>query len=141
MRLWHKDLIIFHILPNKQLVGQWRECCCIAKNVQDNGTPNHILVNKIMEYPLYDFIHYSGLVYQEMIFRNYKADWNKFRKYFPYYFFNGFWSTKDLYADWHTDRYLKQCYYNLQEKFDRGAIPENEWKSIENYIKERNLIL
>lgn len=39
MRLWHKDLIIFHILPNKQLVGQWRECCCIAKNIQDNKTP------------------------------------------------------------------------------------------------------
>ena len=41
MRLWHKDLIPY--LPKQQLISQWRECCCIAKNIADNGTPNHLL--------------------------------------------------------------------------------------------------
>jgi uncharacterized protein (TIGR02328 family) len=35
MRLWHKDLI--PILPDKQLLGQWRECCLIAKNIKEKG--------------------------------------------------------------------------------------------------------
>ena len=49
MRLWHKYLIPY--LPKQQLLGQWRECCCIARNININGTPNHILVNKIIDYP------------------------------------------------------------------------------------------
>ena len=50
MRLWHKDLI--PVLPRQQLLSQWRECCCIARNIVENGTPNHILVNKILDYPI-----------------------------------------------------------------------------------------
>ena len=46
MRLWHKDLIPY--LPRQQLLGQWRECCCIAKSIHDKGSPNHLLVNKII---------------------------------------------------------------------------------------------
>ena len=53
MRLWHKDLI--DVLPNGQLLGQWRECCAIARNIKAKGTPNHLLVNKIMDYPDIDF--------------------------------------------------------------------------------------
>jgi len=30
----------------------------------------------------------------------------------------------------HNDRYLKQCFYNLEEKFDRGIISEEEWYKI-----------
>ena len=47
MRLWHKDLIPY--LPRQQLLGQWRECCCIVRNIAMLGTPNHILVNKVMD--------------------------------------------------------------------------------------------
>ena len=39
MRLWHKDLI--DVLPRQQLISQWREICCIAKNIAEKGTPNH----------------------------------------------------------------------------------------------------
>lgn len=34
----------------------------------------------------------------------------------------------------HNDRYLKQCYYNLQEKADRGIITKEEWKLIHKNI-------
>ena len=30
----------------------------------------------------------------------------------------------------HNDRYLKQCYYNLQEKYDRHIITAEEWEKI-----------
>ena len=70
MRLWHKDLI--GVLPRQQLLGQWRECCAIAKNIYLNNTPNHILVNKIMNYPIEHFERYSELVQKEMKNRGFK---------------------------------------------------------------------
>ena len=29
MRVWHKDLL--DVLPRQQLLGQWQECCLVAK--------------------------------------------------------------------------------------------------------------
>ena len=53
MRLWHTSLI--PVLPREQLVAQWRELSAIAGKIQLNGTPNHVLVNFIMDY---DFNHF-----------------------------------------------------------------------------------
>lgn len=129
IRLWHYKLIPY--LSQKQLVAQWRECCCIAKNIADNGTPNHILVNKIMDYPLNHFYTYGLLIYNEMRKRNYKTNMNKFEKYF-----NGengevqIQSTGQVFKDWHNTRYLRQCLYNLEEKYDCGGISKEEWYNI-----------
>jgi uncharacterized protein (TIGR02328 family) len=127
MRLWHKDLI--GVLPRKQLLGQWRECCCIAKAIQENQTPNHILVNKIMDYPLSHLYTYGGIVANHMVRRGYRCDFDRFKKYFPEkdqipIRFN------DLFREWHNKRYLTQCYYNLEEKYDCGGISEEEWERI-----------
>ena len=138
MRLWHKDLI--GVLPRNQLLGQWRECCLIAKLISENGTPNHLLVNKIMDYPISDFVHFSQLVYREMISRNYKADWSNFIKYFQLYIGVPFWTFKDLFKEWNNDRYLTQCYYNLQEKYDCGGITEQEWEKINKRVKDISVI-
>ena len=135
MRLWHKELI--KVLPRQQLISQWRECCCIARNINVKGSPNHILVNPIMNYPINDFMYYTFLVYCEIINRGYRANFDKFRKHFPLYCPNGFYVFANLYEDWHNDRYLIQCFYNLQEKFDRGGISVNEWNKIESFCKER----
>ena len=72
MRLWHKDLIL--VLPRQQLLGQWRECCAIAKNITTNGTPNHILVNKVMEYPMSHLYTYGLYVATAMRKRGYECD-------------------------------------------------------------------
>ena len=53
MRIWYKRLI--HLLPAKQLISQWRECSAIAGNIMIIGNPNHILVNKIMDYDIESF--------------------------------------------------------------------------------------
>ena len=127
MRLWHKDLI--SVLPRQQLLAQWRECCLIAKNIVEKGSPNHILVNKIMEYPMAHFYNYTEEVYLEMNERGYNVDFSKFNKYFecvPY----GCNSWDDMFKDWHNDRYFIQCYYNLQEKYDCGGITDEEWSKI-----------
>jgi len=142
MRLWHKDLI--EVLPRQQLLGQWRECCAIAKSITEKGTPNHILVNKIMDYPLLHFMLYGNLVFVEMEKRGYRADFNKFSKYFRGTFWGKFsiMGSKDaIFNDWHNDRYLWQCYYNLQEKFDCNGITQSEWDAINLFFKSRYLIL
>lgn len=121
MRIWHVDLI--PVLPNKQLLAQWRELCCIARNITVNGTPNHILVNKVLEYDKSELYSYSILVSTEMKSRGYKVDRSKFEK----------WCYSDRFTsrpfkEWHNDRYLRQCYHNLEEKFDCGAIDPRDWK-------------
>lgn len=132
MRLWHKDLIAY--LPKKQLVGQWRECCCIAKNISLDGTPNHLLVNKIMRYPMTHFFTYGYLVYMEMSNRGYKCDVEKFTKYFTYPHETSFISFDEVFGQWHNDRYLRQCVYNLQEKYDCGGLDIDEWRKILDYL-------
>ena len=78
MRLWHWKLV--PVLPRDQLLGQWRECCLIMKNISENGTPNHLLVNPIMDYPLDHFYCYAAMVHEEMQRRGYHSDWLKFNQ-------------------------------------------------------------
>lgn len=124
MRLWHKDLINY--LPSKQLMALWRECCAIAKSIMMEGKPNHLLINKVMDYSLDQFYTYGINVYIAMKNRGYKCDLRKFSKYFTDRQKNIV--NEPIFIDWHNERYLMQNYYNLQEKFDCGGIPENEWK-------------
>ena len=127
MRLWHKDLI--SVLPRQQLLGQWRECCLIAKNIKEKGTPNHILVNKIMDYPIDHFLSYTIAVYLEMYKRGYKCNTDKFVKYFKDTSFKPI-VNEHLFKDWHNGRYLLQCLYNLQEKYDCGDISKAEYDKL-----------
>lgn len=131
MRLWHKSFV--SSLPRQQLLGQWRECCCIAKNISTSGNPNHILVNKILNYPIGHFITYSVYhVAHEMTVRGYTVDLNKFWKYFPVGDNFIIPSDDELFAGWHNERYFKQCYHNLEEKYDCGGITEEEFIKILN---------
>ena len=128
MRLWHKDLI--SALPRLQLVGQWRECCLIAKNIAKEGTPNHLLVNKIMLYPIEHFYRYASEVSDEMESRGYKCDFNKFTQYIK---IDKCHITHDeMFKSWHNYRYLMQCFYNLQEKHDCYGISDEEWDVFAN---------
>lgn len=136
MRLWHKDLIPY--LPRQQLIAQWRECCAIASNWANKGTPNHLLVNKVMEYPFYDFDCYTADVVHELRNRNYNISKTAISKY------NSNTSkiikvnSEDLsiFKNWHNNRYLKQCLMNLQEKYDCGGIPETEWQIIQDKFSQ-----
>lgn len=124
MRLWHWKLI--PVLPRQQLLGQWRECCAIVKNIHDLGIPNHILVNPIMDYPITEFFGYCKAVYSEMDRRGYTVMAKDF--------LDGVSSEGPFFNGWHNDQYLQQCYYNLQEKHDRGGITDEEWQKIQEAV-------
>ena len=69
MRLWHKDLI--YVLPRQQLLAQWREVCGIARDINVDGTPNHLLVNRVLNYPEYHLRFYMQMVMRAMHDRGY----------------------------------------------------------------------
>ena len=111
MRLWHYKLIPF--LPDSQLLAQWRELNSIFKN-----QPKHILINYVYQCPKEDLYLYSLEVLNELKRRNFHVKtmenaWNYFGS------LNVNWD-KQIFEGYHNDRYLLQCFMNLQEKFDRG---------------------
>lgn len=128
MRIWHKELI--SVLPREQLVGAWRECSAIAGAIIKNGTPNHLLVNKILDYHISHFISYSLMVRAEMNRRGYRTMQSvedKIVSLCPNYMLI---SKDSLFSDWHNARYFMQCYHNLEEKYDCGGIKQEDWESI-----------
>lgn len=141
MRLWHKSLI--SVLPREQLVAQWRECSAIAGAIQKSGTPNHILVNYVVD-NLNSFVAYSYLVRQEMTKRGYRTMenvWTKIKSVVD----TDIWkdlTLKEIFPEEHNFRYCVQCYYNLQEKYDRGGIKEEDWEQIHlRYLFINNQII
>ena len=71
MRLWRTNLI--SVLPKEKFVGQWRELSAIAGSIKQKGTPNHFLVNFVMDYELDHFINYVRMMKAEMTKRGYRA--------------------------------------------------------------------
>ena len=134
IRLWHKMMI--DVLPREQLVGCWRELSAIAGAIVKNGTPNHLLVNFVCDYPYDHFITYAKLVRDEMTRRGYRtmdSVWNKIVALKPD------WKPvvlHDLYKEKMDDDYFTICYYNLREKWLCGGISNEDWKKIE----QRDLI-
>ena len=132
MRLWHTALI--EGLPREQLVAQWRELSAIAGAIQKNGTPNHILVNFVLDYDWIHFISYAYYVRQEMTMRGYRT-------------MNSVWEKicsldlnpiteadilplEEIYPEKMNKEYCEICYYNLLEKYKCGGILQEVWKRI-----------
>lgn len=139
MRLWHKDMI--SILPREQLVSQWREGSAIAGRIIKNGTPNHILVNKIINYPMNHFITYMAAVRAEMTKRGYRtmnSVWEKIIACAPDY---NILPLSEIYNEWMNDTYWTICYYNLKEKWMCGGIKNEDWQRIEEANRNFKLSL
>lgn len=139
MRLWHYKLI--PVLPKKQLVSQWRECIAIKGMWEKGKLTNQPLVNYVMNHDKEYFMNYVWYVREELNRRNINYQ-NKYYNEIFNFCESDFWMNDEyrnpLYPE-HNDRYLKQCYYNLQEKYDRGMISDIEWKSIE-LLMEKEVI-
>lgn len=135
MRMWHKNLI--PALPREQLVAQWRELSAIAGNIKAKGTPNHILVNKIMNYPFNHFITYAATVRAEMTKRGYRtmdSVWNKITSICNNEY--SIFPLDEIYKKWMDEEYFIICYYNLKEKYLCGGIKEEDWQKFKNYINK-----
>ena len=140
MRLWHKSLI--DVLPDKQLISQWREIVCISIRLAKLGTPEHILVNRILEYPIDHFYSYTELlVLPEIRRRGYRISfdaWNKFAENLNIFSGKEIYEMvgyNELFQGWHSTRYLQQCILNLEEKYDVGGIDLKDWYKIVNKVK------
>ena len=135
MRLWHKELI--PVLPRKQLLGQWRECCLIAKNIAEKGTPNHILVNRVNGYPIEHLWKYGYLVSDEMEKRGYKCNYMKFDKWFDNSYNFETPTNENLFRNWHNERYLAICIANLFIGFEFATSFNDKTYTVTVTDKER----
>lgn len=121
MRLWHWKLLPY--LPKLQILAQWRELNSIFKK-QDR----HILINYIYEYDCMELYRYSLMVIEELDKRGIRHDNTNMKLYFEKCIRETLkekttsvvYNDKAVFARHHDDSYLRQCFYNLQEKFDRG---------------------
>ena len=138
MRLWHYELLPY--LPKSQLLSQKRECDLIWKDIANGKKTNHILINYIWEYE--DYLKELSIYYWLL-----KEEFNK--RGFKFNFSNNF-VTKNVFYGYgykpfdkhHNNRYLLQCFYNLQEKFDRNQrdFDKETYLKLENFIREKWLL-
>lgn len=121
------------------MIAQWCECCAIASNIRNKGTPNHLLVNKVLS-SRGDFYSYCNIIVGELKRRNYKVSEKAMKTCFDNILSCNNFETNsthfEIFPEWHNKRYLKQCLFNIQEKYDCGGIPENEWEKIEEKFGE-----
>ena len=128
MRLWHTILI--EVLPRQQLLAQWRELCSIYAK-QDN----HILINFVYE-DISSLKEYSDLIIQEFKRRGYKISANAMNRYTDYFSDKTTEEVIEVFPNKMNLRYFKQCYYNLEEKFDCGGVSVEEFEPIYALAKQ-----
>ena len=133
MRLWDKNLI--EVLPREQLVAQWRELSAIAGAIQKNETPNHVLVNFVLDYDYDNFISYAYYIRQEMTNRGIRT-------------MNSVWekiiSLKTDYTILPIDHFLE--YFDVTAKYrikrsGSSNVGKSKLESVKNYINSHDYII
>ena len=119
-RLYHYELIPF--LPDELLLSTLDTLYDIM-----SIKPKDDLINYVYDYELIDLYIYIRLVTKEMNKRELEiSPW--FLNMFEAYFCSKMLTNLDkveIYSDpfleHHTDRYLLQCFFDIQERFDRNT--------------------
>ena len=130
MRLWHIDLLPY--LPQKQFKGQLRELVAIMHDWRDKGKTNHVLINRVMDYPkmhLVDYFITYSIKYERRIGKSInKSIFKEFRE------FCDKWENVKAFDGWHDKEYLRVCMANLYEKHKYGKgssqITDSEWATL-----------
>lgn len=115
MRLWHYKILPYS--PRTQLLFQKRECDLIWKDLANGKQTKHVLINYIWEYrnPKIELLTYYLKLKEEFEKRGYKFNCHPYINLFDIEIYN-----KQPFS-WHHDYiYLRQCYFNLEEKYMRG---------------------
>ena len=155
MRLWHYKLLPY--LPELQFKGQLRELVAIMHDWRDRGATNHLLVNRVMEYPKDHltsyFLRYNEEYrkrYGKNIDRNIYWEFLNFADYevekdYKLSFANGagivsIRIVRNIFPDWHNEEYLRICMANLYEKhcfgIGKSRITNEEWKRLYEGYKD-----
>jgi uncharacterized protein (TIGR02328 family) len=130
MRLWHYKLLPY--LPEMQFKGQLRELVAIMHDWRDKGKTNHLLINRVMEYPKADlasyFLHYE-MIYNKRFFVSHKGYMQEFQDFVERSGFN-----PRPFEGWHNKEYLRVCVCNLFEKYyfgiGKSKISQEEWDRV-----------
>ena len=138
MRLWHVDLLEF--LPKLQFDGQLRELVSIMRDVRDKGKTNHLLINRVVEYPKNDlstyFYRYMWIYYDRYGKHISEKIIKEFEDFSPAYYDLG----EPIFEDWHNKEYLRICMSNLFEKHKYGVgksrITDEEWQRLVDGYKK-----
>lgn len=128
MRLWHYELLPY--LPDAQFKGQLRELVAIMHDWRDKGRTNHLLINRVMEYPkadLYGYFLEYAVEYQKRNGERLPKSVDEFKA------FGGGSFTQCPYIGWHNEEYLRICMANLYEKHlgaGKSRITDREWERL-----------
>ena len=129
MRLFHYALLPY--LPNAQFKGQLRELVAIMHDWRDKGITNHLLINKVLEYPkseLSAYFQYYRMLYYKRYNRSISSKIN-----FEFVEFATS-NSRPLFEGWHNKEYLRVCMANLYEKHHFGIgksrITDEEWQRL-----------
>jgi uncharacterized protein (TIGR02328 family) len=118
VRLWHQELI--PKLPNKQLLGQHRECCALRGK---GWGRKHATVDYVFKYPPITLYFYHQKIMHEMDIRGYKVapEWRdqsyrgkNCKRWTMERFFCGVLYPSEFIE--HNDNYLRECLNNLANK-------------------------
>ena len=132
MRLWSWQLIPY--LNDLQFKGQLREITAIMRDWRDMGKTNHLLINRVMEYPKADLYRYF-CEYEAEYFKRYGRTLDRYSSEFGR-FANWSVDTKNntIFEGWHNKEYLRVCLSNLYEKHTFGIgksrITDEEWQRL-----------
>lgn len=133
MRLWHYKLLPY--LPDAQFKGQLREMVAILHDWRDKGQTNHILINRVMEYPRADFYSYFleyAVEYQKRNDERLPKCTDEFHEFGHTAVLDEFLNRP--FPGWHDKAYLWVCMANLYEKriYGRGKsrITDAEWQRL-----------
>ena len=133
MRIWHYALLPY--LSKLQFDGQLRELVAIKRDWETKGTTNHLLINRVMQYPKSElttyFLKYGKIYYDrygKSIDKKYYLEFQEFCNEYK-----GNFETP-LFDGWHNKEYLRICYSNLAEKHFYGVgksrITDEEWQRL-----------
>ncbi len=136
IRIWHYQLLPY--LPELQFKGQLRELVLMMRQWRDKGKTNHLLINRVMEYPKDELSQYFWQYSCEYYKRYGKKldqqieEFNLFslstkKAYRPF-------EMTNLFDGWHTKEYVRMNMSNLAEKhiygIGKSRITDEQWQRL-----------
>lgn len=101
------------------------------------------MINYVYEYPKEDLLGYTYLIIEEMQKRQIKIkSITNCISYFGEMFLNDKVKAPcKPFKYHHNDRYLIQCFYNLQEKYDRGQkdFDKDTYEKLDCFVMQESL--
>lgn len=132
MRIWHYKLIPY--LPNKQLKAMRYE---LGDMIKQYPNIKHPLVKYANDYDIMFLCKCFSKVNVQLKRNNINCSLKYNNNIYDIVHSKSKMekiNIRSLNFKEHNNRYLKQCYYNLQEKYDRGIITSEEWNLINKNI-------